>query len=499
MKPISHKKSHKQGVSLLIAVIFVTFFLFQVIAMGAGVLRDIRLRNTWTSARQLDLMAEAAANVGAAWAQDGGVGQNYPTAAAAPGGGGVPGGAFPGRGGFPRGLPQIQTEYERILTTIAADLGITCPPPPRGQPQVPCWGFSVIGSSVNNLALGDTRLTLDGTSFYSVPAPVVDLSGNIRGGGDALPECNPPAANDPNAAAYQRNTANDGCHWNKLMVGESVDIPLYTTTGGRRTANGGDPVPVPITANDLRLRVRTPCNNWNDPAARDSGCPDAGRIALWPDPDETVRHNQLPPNNEFLRKSVDPVLIQWQIIDEEPNGDVMLASETEGVNGSRPSLNNQSVGQNTEITAGRINAAHPLTNNALASGLGTNPQPGWYTIIRQNYIGRSVDGQTDTIENFITSATRPVLRLSMVARPRRAYRTSIRAPGGDEFDRTQHFNDSQFNVPYLEYQLLSQNEPISDPKSTVVGWVRLNGITKVFRKEIELHSPGGASFAIDRF
>jgi len=380
--------------------------------------------------------------------------------------------------------------------------GIECPPD-----EEPCWGFSVAGSNVESADSNvNTQLsfsTMEGDKeYFSVPTPIRDLNGKVLGGGDALPSCNNLTAEGVGADL----NADNGCHWNILKVEDNVDIPLYVET----KVLGGESTYKVIDAVDFKVRIRTPCNNWNDIRTRDRGCTSGERIVLFPD---SFLHN-----NEFLSFEKDRVLIQWQIWDEV-SGETLLTSDAEDplLVSKRPNLiddpRGNLVADNTDLTSGRINAALPFSFYR-GGGLGTERAANLdaFEVLRQNHKGRMVEFDLDrfpTIQEFVTGDVpsrigllprRPVLRLSMLDRPRRA---ALDVRCGDNnvnylYNPVQDASDSCFNIPYLEYQFLSTAK-ISDPNPQVLGWTRVGDRTSIIRKKTRIVKPGGPSFAVDRF
>ena len=146
-------------------------------------------------------------------------------------------------------------------------------------------------------------------------------------------------------------------------------------------------------------------------------------------------------NNEFLSFEKDRVLIQWQIWDEV-SGETLLTSDADDGNpirgvSKRPNLiddpRGNLVADNTDLTSGRINAALPFSfdrGGDLGMRRATNLDD--FEVLRQNHKGRMVEFDLDrfpTIQEFVTGDVpsrigliprRPVLRLSMLDRPRRA-------------------------------------------------------------------------------
>ncbi|MBI5413707.1 hypothetical protein HZA42_05160 [Candidatus Peregrinibacteria bacterium] len=451
----------KDGVSLMIAIVFVSFFMLVMAGMLEVYMRTINSINNREAKVKVDLLAESAREVAGALLADAAVGANF--------------------GSPDQNLSAEDAELVNLLYDMAEqDMKIAnCRPAANaasGGQTEPCVSIEVKGRSGDGdkVGLSGPGGGLGGLEYFSAP---------MKGTGNGSSTC-------ASAAAADLNDADDACNWNRLYVGQSVEVPLYYIDAS------GQPVKLFAGSNDeFRLRVRTPlCAEFG---ASGTNCDD-GRIILYPDPRPNMQSAP-----DYGNPSKDPVLIQWTISDLDPSGGgaSLLANEAvEGggkrkpaISGFTPSFDHQ----NTEISAGRINLAKSGIN------LGTANPP--YDPLDQNVVLnyfngsdgsqlRGIDlGRTSiSIKDFLSKSDvkNPVLRLSLVDQPQIAGCKSTTGTC------VQDVNKSALNIPYLEYQLLVKGMPIPDSKDVVTVKVKVGDFKKEITVPIE-HKAGLGGFALE--
>lgn len=216
----------------------------------------------------------------------------------------------------------VKRRMTDFLVESALDMGITncADTDPAADNAQPCVGFE----AKSRPAQAD-MLSFDSVSWYSAPIKNTGNAGKACGAGDA--------------------DANNSCNWNRLEVGKDVEIPLYYET---KDAAGNVSV-VKASADSFKLRVRTPlCGEFaNASVFRGCGMGLAeDRVTLFPETNNPV--------TDWAYRDVDfdPVLIQWMIIDNA-NGNAMVARDI--VDDQEKSKRNRFPVENTEISGGRIN------------------------------------------------------------------------------------------------------------------------------------------------
>ncbi len=386
----------RKGVSLLIAIVYVAAFMLLFAGLAQANLRALQsIRNNEESARVRRLI-QSVQDTADFWSGRHGYGENTSNAVAVFSSGlrNVflnPTNTFPlvGTTGSPQSNVSEAESYlapllrvaERLGSKNCQDLDIDNDP----DSSQPCVGFAVLGRAAS-------QVQLNGGNFYSVPAPFT---------GDA--------EEDEDVCKSSTNAdANSECHWNKLKLGEAVEIPLYYTDGGevKKLNLSNDGV--------FKLRVRAPtktaninCLDRSDSV--NSGCinsPAAGdedrRIMLYPQPDANN-------NQDYLTPDKDPVLIQWLISDSAPNGtSTLLARDAKAPPKfeKRFELNDITqpnyLRENTELSAGRINAATETNGNLLKD----------YIVLEADYKGKGLEekngqGNGTLINNFSRSPPHP--------------------------------------------------------------------------------------------
>jgi hypothetical protein len=285
--------------------------------------------------------------------------------------------------------------------------------------------------------------------MYGLPAP---------GTGNVGSDCSPLTAYYDKAfdwggtsyAAFEHP-----CNWNRLKVGESVSIPLYTTTTDSSAGANCtyDTVlhyfvcnPKNIGLTKMVLRVRTPCVDGSE------FCTFMGRYDL-----DVSKGDPLLKGNDTI--------LAWQItatsMDHKTTYTLKPNSEYDRPTGIRKT-------QNSEIYEGRINYAR---SNSLS-------EP--YKVLQSTMnLGVDIQGKIGLISDFIRDEglfpraalndkiNQPVLKLTMV-------HTLDASTGGTA-------------VPYLEYQLLTDNS-VSAPADTSQT-ITAEGISGTFKQVLEVKQP----------
>lgn len=428
------------GVSLLIAIIFMCFFMLLMADMAQTQLRVIQSMRNRDIEGKVRYLAEGAQEMAALWVHTGLVGGNGSSTTEEP----------------------AMREYEQPLLDIANEAGYTnC----NVDPANPCVGFSVQGRSL------DTQtVRLDGVTYFSVPT---------KGTGDARSECDWPAS-------YPDQTANDGCNWNKLSMGQSVEIPLYyeDETGVRKLTLD--------TGTDFKLRVRTPCYDSRRLERFEATSSTCERAVLFP---------MVAATNFYRKIDKDPVLVQWMITDAGGDEALVAADAKDPDVAIHPNERKPNSYENTEITGGRINDAAEffgrpgelMDDHVVLQKV--YPFRAWDP--DYNYKGNKVNMErirgTEDIQDFVNRVPRPILRLTLVERP---MRDADGVPGTDEID----WNDWHLNVPYLEYQLLTtgMHVSVSDTKSFVRSWAKFGDYEKHLTLNIQ-RPQSMSGFAMESF
>jgi len=436
--PRSGMKQPHSGVSLLTAIIFVSFFLLAIVGLTAAKLAVTRSIGNRENEAKAASLAETVEELATFMAGTSSLGWNFhPTAEEI---------TLPPPGVDVSTLPDAQKVF-RKLVDLAIKMGITgCEVKDTTTNMPKCAWMRVIGSTDEEqakLSFADTSSSI--SVWNSVPPAFKDpvyVSGveipMVRGTGDMAVDC----GNDEDWA----KDADNPCHWNKLKFGESAEVPLYAPDPAEPTS--------PLKATKFRVRIRTPkCTDLDGAETDGTDCEpnyETGRVVLYPPVDGV----------DFLDLEKDKVLVQWMIVDED-GGETLVASEETvmdlvGNKNKRPA-NVSEVGFNTEVTAGRINEAFS------SSGRISN-----FDVLNQGQKAKDINGDVCSgfcarILDFIGNSlkiTKPVLRLSLVDKP---YRNDAR--------------DEHKQVPYLEYQVLADN-PIMSTESAYSVWAQVGDFKK---------------------
>lgn len=355
----------KSGVSLIIAIIFVSVLMLVTAGLAEVNLAAIKNRanKTWSD-RAKDLSAGALEL--AYYFADGKVGANATSEDAKNDG----------------TFKKTWDEY----TAFLQPLGVEC---------ADCAGFRIIGRSEASKNEGLLQIGDSGSLYYSVPAAYMD-GGEIKGTGSAAEKCeNPTDADDP-------------CHWNRIYVNDIVDVPLYyMDSSGVKSLSKTD---------KFKLRVRAPCENYKD------NCATNERVELYP---KAVSKNEYA-TAPFGDPKKDKVLIQWLIRGLDNSGETLFARDVLDKDTKKRPLPSDNttpdsknfVGLNTEISGGRINDA----NEALSPA--SLPLSN-FIMLEQYYWGMYANKGLGKIWEFIKNLSKPTLRLNLIGQPRKLNNESV--------------------------------------------------------------------------
>jgi len=176
---INLRKNSRAGVSLIIAIVFVSAFLLVIAGLTTAQLNTIRAIGNRENEAKVRYLAESAAELASYAASQHGAGWNL-----AEGGDAI---------------------LEEHLWAAARGLGMSlCGATDAVTGAAPCSSMQVIGRAADAETLSFPLP--GGPTYSSVP---------IKGTGDAAEHC--ADINDPD----------DACNWNQLYVGQTVEIPLY--------------------------------------------------------------------------------------------------------------------------------------------------------------------------------------------------------------------------------------------------------------------------------
>lgn len=413
------KNSLHAGVSLIIAIVFVSALLLVMAGLFEIRIRVIQAVGNRETEAKAQYLAESAVELASFWAATHGVGRNTTDADAA--------------------------MDLTPLISAANNLGISCDDIDGNATNgsQPCVGVEV----VNRPADAAQKVTLGATTYFSAP---------IRGSGDAAGESD---------CSSRPADADDPCNWNRLAVGQTVEIPLYyENSDGTVTklnfGTGGPP-------EEFKLRVKTP-----------------GNIMLYP----SVTAATGGENPDYRNPDRDPVLVQWSIFDEGGSGVITAWDKPDAENKRLMSGYRE---RNTEVSSGRINLARP----DISLGADVDPLNNFIVLQYLNsggdddkHYGKKTDKSKQLIGNAISTDTsgytKPTLRLTLVGQPQRSDSDDV--------------NDRSFDVPYLEYQVLTKTTPMSDSKSLIIGRAEIGGFRKEFRKYLKRQT-SASGFAIESF
>ena len=287
-------------------------------------------------------------------------------------------------------------------------------------------GDSSCNSWGDFIALAEQRS--DGSSFYT-PLFGTGTAGNSE-------DCSVLDYIDPDTGDVLSTITvdvDDPCNWNKLMVGDSVTIPLFDTIDSDDTGTLGEI----IIAGDLSgfsgwdLRVRTPCND----ETMDSGC---GRYEL---------------NEDGEISGEGDTVIFWQLVGEDTAGNaVSLIPEDEPGEDELFNTSREAYPENTEIYESLVNDAYLSSEDFIV--LSADSSTRYESLL--NFCEGDLDG--DGIDE--TDLASLYLQLKIVT------------PLKDADDGS---------IPYLEWQLqTSSTDPFADNKTSFVGQGYAQGVANTY-------------------
>lgn len=445
------KKSQNPGISLLIAIVYVSAFMLVMAGLYTATSRVLQSIGNREQEAKADYLAQSAFELASYWAATHGEGQN---------------------------LSDLNAGQRDALFAplyqAAADLGIVAVASDCQNSK--CVGFDVIGRSDQNDVTKKVDFTPTGGGLqqvYSVP---------VRATGNAEPKCADGVGGGKDSE--------DGCNWNKLYVGQRADIPLYyvDANGARQVLTG-----------DFKLRVRTPkCSVFGFAGANCDNNANGPRVVLYPQATASLKLSNFG-SYPFRNVDTDPVLIQWTIDDSINSNFISAFDHTDTYQSKNfrsisPSVQ-QSNTNNTEISAGLINDSNP--NDAPDPAVYIND----FVVLSPSLSGKDIDKNASLINTYLTNSLntggKPVLHLSLIDQPRidddNQSITSMPSQG-----HPSALNDPQYNVSYLEYQLLTSQAPITDTKSYLYSWAEFGGFKKEIKRELNRSVTGGG-FALENF
>lgn len=300
-----------------------------------------------------------------------------------------------------------------------------------------------LSPSINYRIFARSPATLNdnlGTSWHVVPAPSVDSSGTVIGGtGNAASKC------------QNASDLDDPCHWNRLPVGESVQIPLFYV-------DDDDDEQRP---SKFQLRIRTPCENG------EINCVTSGRINLFTG---TTSHH--------VRQ--DPTLVAWEITDASSRLSLTPSTDLDpNTPNTRDNLNN------SELYASVINSARSNNYNYMALD-GANPD--------DSGIRTSDTSFKQRINYFLDSLStnsKPYFHLQLSIPPKKqgwdsTADTTVGATSSCERAATALSNRKndclELLIHYLEYQILV-DQPIADEKRIARATVEIGDFAQTFESD----------------
>lgn len=409
----------KSGVSLIVATIFTAVMMLIVASLAQVTIATIRNISNFNFSDMAENIAMGASQIAYQFAQDNAVGTNAKI----------------------DGSNTTYVEMDDYIKFIEK-FGVACAnidSDPNPTVKKPCAGFRVIGRTEDQAVL---EMKGDNTLYnYSVPAVYKDDEGNLQSTGSAASECK------------DAFNADDPCHWNKLYLNDATEIPLYVE----------GPSVTPFS--QIKIRVRSPCGEFKfDEAKVKYECTE--NVELYPKVSAGSQGNPSP----FRKIDKDKVLVQWLILGGDGMvmaGDESKLDEDKQTNvRPKPKINGDGsiTDKNTEISAGRINDAKGFAggNGPLKDFLGN------YVVLDEKYSGMYLNEESIKFKDLIDSKSQLKLYFNLVGTPRREDNNDDSAL---EFTKDQ-LNDSKYFLPYLEYQILT-DEPIADSTTSLFGWAEI--------------------------
>jgi len=290
------------------------------------------------------------------------------------------------------------------------------------------------------------------SGMYGMPTPGTGTVGN---------NCNPLTAYYDKAFRYP-DIATGGvayapwehpCNWNKLKVGESVAIPLYTVTSSSPSNCDYDSYlgysvcnPTKLGLSKLVLRVRTACLGDQE------YCAPTNRYTL----------NSNLVGDAYSR--FDDTILAWQITGTSLDHKTTYTLKPRTDYSIQPQYSRGIM--NSEIFDSLINTMKTNTTDPASVLTGTKPGKDLFDVS-----GSIIDFLTNTSPFIRTDnniINQPVLKLTLV-------------------HSLDSFSSATTSVPYLEYQLLTDNSilPPADTSQTITA----EGVSGTFKQVLEVKQP----------
>jgi hypothetical protein len=259
----------------------------------------------------------------------------------------------------------------------------------------------------------------------------------------------------------------DACNWNKIKVGETVGIPLYTTN-----ADGSINNPADIDLQTLKVKLRTPCKDGSNT------CSGSVRYLLnaFEGDSKTVCNTDASAGvvrNYYCGDTI----ASWQIIGTNKKGDLTYNME-QWPDYDSLLLQNRTL-DNTELYAWIINDAK--NPGGLNSGL-TSFNCGNFCILDQNRVGiipsSGIYGPILDFLNNSSSGYFPRAGLDVINKP--IMKLSI-------IHALNEFPSG--TVPYLEYQFTSDVSALGSSPADLTQTITSEGFSGPFKQVLEVKLP----------
>ncbi len=338
---------------------------------------------------------------------------------------------------------------------------------------IPTPGTGSAGTDCNPL----TAVT-SGDFFYSVDAAPHYVVGTTQPASTAQP----PTAKLAYSGPYE--AIEHPCNWNKIKVGETVAIPLYTTDVDN---NAGEEIiknPIDIGLQKLKIKFRTACETGEM-------CQPSGRYKL--DGTTGDPYSKCLINDDHL---CGDVIVAWQINGSNVNRDKIytLVANTDVKSSIYGFLRDNKF--NSEIDESIINDATQGYTSTIYSGTGYSWSCDKYCVLYADYA--PIDF-LDTIYKFrhgkdlLTGNIVPIIDF---LRNDGDYAT-VRQDAADKINKpvlkltVVHSLTSTLNepIPYLEYQITSNVGTGSFEPADSAQTIRAEGQSGPFKQVLEVKMP----------
>lgn len=255
------------------------------------------------------------------------------------------------------------------------------------------------------------------------------------------------------------------CNWNKIKVGETVGIPLYTTAADGVTINN----PEDLNLQNLKVKVRTPC--IDGASGGPNSCTGSGRYRL---DDNNGVDDVLKCTSSKLDLCGDTV-VSWSIVGTNETGDKVYTMVA--LDEFDPSAKKR-FKYNSEIYEQLINA---VRSGSPFSGFSCSP----YCVLYEtrNGVDPLDESNPASLLDFLLNGTvdgwfvrsgadkiyKPVLKLTVIG-------------GLSEFS-------SGKTVPYLEYQITTNVGVGGSAPSDLAQTITAEGFSGPFKQVLEVKLP----------